>query len=692
MGLKQDIVIVNEFTIKGKTGKGSRGSSPGRFLERYVGRDGASDKLTPLKYDDLSSYVETYMARESAINRLGKTFEHDRVEKYSNVGFTNYDVNLSQRKFKKASKAIQKYYEQGKTVMKTVISFSHEYLVRKGIVDPTLTNDKKYCYHDNYDQLKLRLGIMNGLKRMGRSYDDLFAVGVIQVDTKQLHCHLVMVDRGKGRLSKDGTQVGKINSKKKGFLRSGIDRSLDGMAHYTSFLKSNTQAKENLRTYIRRHTYNKLEDRGTIQFLLAMLPQDKTLWRYGTNRKDMKQANFFMEQFVEKLYEKKDSGYSAVKSHLDHYIEDRSEKEGLSPKKKNILKERVYNKLMEESVNSVYASLKTVLSRDRTVMTPMLHAMTEPLENLVSQDDDLSKFTYRFRSYSKRMKDARNRQQIAERFVAHYEKSPTSKDSLPLYKFFKFEERYYEGVHSKYQHFLNFYPSKKYYEEELNAYLEYKDKVDRYELMLNDKNVNRFSEASAEAYCKATYNHHGGRYLKNMRGVNELRFQKMNETLGEKEKVLNEKLNTFGLSYNKVNDRVEKNLHDFEDVKWLDLHKLGFDFIDGFEVSEKNKRKYIEMVGKRVALYNDALRYLIDTNQKDTLSIMPSEDINMSALFAKKLSSNNDINTVLPPTSKRKRDKTVSLDYEVNLMAQSDLEDTMTDYVDDSIYDLNRSL
>ena len=52
--------------------------------------------------------------------------------------------------------------------------------------------------------MRLRMAIMHGLERMGHRFDDLRYVGVIQVDTLHVHCHLAMVDAGFGRRVRTG--------------------------------------------------------------------------------------------------------------------------------------------------------------------------------------------------------------------------------------------------------------------------------------------------------------------------------------------------------------------------------------------------------------------------------------------------------------------------------------------------------
>ena len=48
MGLKQDIVVVSEFSVKTPSG-GTRGGTPGQYVERYMARGDAVEDLTPVR-------------------------------------------------------------------------------------------------------------------------------------------------------------------------------------------------------------------------------------------------------------------------------------------------------------------------------------------------------------------------------------------------------------------------------------------------------------------------------------------------------------------------------------------------------------------------------------------------------------------------------------------------------------------
>ncbi len=63
VGLKQSVVIVSEYTIKDKSGKGgSRGGTPGEYVLGYMARKGATEDLTPVRFSEIDDYTMRYMA------------------------------------------------------------------------------------------------------------------------------------------------------------------------------------------------------------------------------------------------------------------------------------------------------------------------------------------------------------------------------------------------------------------------------------------------------------------------------------------------------------------------------------------------------------------------------------------------------------------------------------------------------
>ena len=66
MGLKQDIVIVNQFSIPLPDGSGTRGHKPSGYILGYMARDDAAETLTPVKYNSADDFIKRYMLRDEA--------------------------------------------------------------------------------------------------------------------------------------------------------------------------------------------------------------------------------------------------------------------------------------------------------------------------------------------------------------------------------------------------------------------------------------------------------------------------------------------------------------------------------------------------------------------------------------------------------------------------------------------------
>ena len=135
LSLKSAIVIVNEYTIKLPGGGGSRGGSPGSYVTRYMSRDGASERIAPVR-QDTEEFILRYMARSSAAEPLEDAPQIEdalhHVDRYGGVAFANGVLALSDQDLKRRAKDLQDAFDSGKTVLKTVISFEESYLRSSG--------------------------------------------------------------------------------------------------------------------------------------------------------------------------------------------------------------------------------------------------------------------------------------------------------------------------------------------------------------------------------------------------------------------------------------------------------------------------------------------------------------------------------------------------------------------------------
>ena len=685
MSLKQSIVIVNEFTVKTSKG-GTRGGTPGDYIMRYMARKGAVEDLTPVKLQDQDDFIVRYMARKEATETLDSVPEikHKMRKAQGNggVAFSNNNPSLSDEALKRRSKEIQAAFDKNKTVMKTVISFDEEYLKEMGIIDPDFEFLKEGDYRGNIDQMKLRQAIMSGMDRMSRDYDDLRYIGVIQVDTKHVHCHLAMADFGEGNLMPDGSQRGKISDRSKQKLRRGIDMYLDENQVVQQMTSSITHDKRNAKCFIKKYAHKTMAEHGTPQFLMACLPDDKRKWRADTNDKTMRKANAIVREYVMDVLSLPGSGYKEAVRDIYEYAAHRKRREGLSDKEHRRLIENGQERVIRDCMNGVYSVLKQIPDDQRNVQTSMLNAMSMDYYDMsASMDSDpLLEFGFKLRSYSSRLDHHKKERRKYHDMAKEYEELPDdekSEDSRMLYDFFKVEEEYNEMLMSKYQHFLSFLPPGEEYMGDFNALLDYGNQIKSLESMRNDKTFKRLGEDSAEDYGKQVYNMSGGRYVIGAPSVLEARQSNMQQKYDGMREEFDYKLSEYGLA-EKDGKIIKHEVHPFDDVKALDLHHLGYDFSYEFSISQRNIENFTAMANKRFAYYQEAKAYLIGSGQEDVLADLPGRDIEQmkktadsfgsSSLFVPKSSNSS--------TTKRKTN-TVSMDNNYDEMISDVIQNTV---------------
>lgn len=668
MGLKQSIVVVNEYTVKTAKG-GSRGGTPGNYVMRYMARNKATEDLTPVKLEDTDMYITRYMARKKACETLNSVSSIKQgmrnAQGMGGIAFGYGEVSLSDRKVRLASRDIQRNFDNGKTVMKTVLSFDEEYLRKTGIIDKGFYLQNAGDYRSHIDQMKLRLAIMKGLEKMSRDYDDLQYVGVIQVDTKHLHCHLAMVDRGRGHIMPDGTQRGKLSSKNMRDLRRGIDMYLDEHQKVQMMSSNITHDKRNALCFIKKYTHKTMDANGFSQFLLSCLPEDKRLWRASTNRKEMQKPNAIVREYVMQVLSQPDSGFTEAMRDIADYANHRQKNEDLTGVEYRRLINNGRERIIEDCMNGVYSVLKQIPDVQKTTRTPMLDIMSMDYEDMAGQtvSDPMIEFGFKLRSYSSRLDYHKKERQKYHEAVKSYENAPdASEDSKPLYEFFKIEEEYNAKVMCKYQHFLSFLPPSDEYEDDFKELMDYKLKIKKLDKLRHDKSAKRMSPDSAEDYGLRVYGMHGGRFVNTAPQVLDARYDKMQDKYEQMELDFKIKLADMGLSLDE-NGVSMKKPYEFSEVKALDLHHLGYDFPYDADVSKVNADKFIEMANRRYHAFQGAKDYLIRSGQPDGIARFPEADIQLMKDVADKMKVKSIIVTKKSTSDgKRHNGRTVALD------------------------------
>lgn len=668
MGLKQSITIMNEFTRKMRNNKGTRGATPGQYVTRYMSRPNATETIAPATYFDGDAFVMRYMARKSATERAHTKQEVKQnikeADGMSGIAFGYGSVSLSHQKLEEASKDIQKQFDNGKTVMKTVISFDTEYLIKHGILPKGFKVKQRGDLRGNVDQLKLRRAIMNGLKNLGRDYSDLQYIGTIQVDTKHVHCHLAMVDRGEGkRLTKDGMQKGMIS--KEGFkkIRHGIDLSLDREKHLQHMSSMIGVDRQNVKGYVKEYASKVVNERGGLQFLLACLPKDTNLWRASTNRKEMKKANTLAKSLVSDVLQEDGSGYQQLLRRLYDYADTRMERENLTVEERDKLVHKGRNRVIDECVNSVYRILKEIPERARNIITPMLETMSEPIEALsVSKEDPLLTFGYRLRSYKKRLNNHKETGKAFKDEYNHIKDIKVSKEGQVVLDYLQIERLYQERCAMKYQYMLPLESLDEETEEEMKDLINQKRYLDGLEQLVADESLVGIKPDMAERIGLEQYGVDGGRYLKKDKPRLLSRITKRTDAYGKALEEFQEKLRMKGYVFDGVG--IKHQIEEpFEKVKALDLHEIGDDWAGETQISMQYINQFRKEAETRFNGYIHAKEYLESTGQGAYTSWFPTDDVLAMKAYADRFASGeSSIKSTTDRTRSFKRGKTVSLD------------------------------
>lgn len=705
MGLKQSITVMNEFTCKTANG-GTRGGTPGDYVVQYMSRGGAAEILTPVRLDDHQNYILNYMARDGAaesvdsVDSLKQDFRD--LQGYGGKAFGYGSVSLSEAKLKEASRDIEKNFKQGKTVLKTVLSFDEAYLKEKGLVDPDFEVIHRGDYRGNLDQLKLRMAIMNGLDKMSRHYDDLKYVGVIQVDTYHVHCHLALFDNGKGTIMHDGTQRGKITEAEKRDLRRGIDMYLDEKQAVKMMASSVQYDKQNTIGYIKRFTHKTMENRSLAQFMIACLPEDKTMWRAGSNAKSMQKANEIVREYVDNVLSLPDSGFDSAMKKVTEYAEYRQSREDLTGETYRSLIDNKREQIITDSMNAVYSVLKQIPEDQLKTHTPFMDVMSlsyEDAANMASamkdEPDSIAEFGFKLRTYKTRLDHhSAEYQKFHDRRIAYEQQNPTNAvlPSLPVYDYFKLEEEYNEKLMVKYQYFLDFIPPDEEYQAELMELIDYGKQITTLQTMLSDTDMRRMSPSTAENYGKRVYDLDNGSWVvTNPNGL----LEKVNDMKAHYDimrDACNTKLNQHGFQLTEDDALVRYKKYKFDDVKALDLHHMIYDFPYDVKIPDDQAQIFITMAETRRKALEDARSYFIASDQTEALTALalPEADVESQWRFASKLKP-QDVTLESARTNeivKKKVAPTIRLDYNFYASQEQEIKKDIQAVVENTISSL----
>lgn len=247
MDLKREIIIRNEFSNKYYASGGDLGSRGGSFqayIVGYMARDEASDALFPLDSkigdvfeDDYTNELDNRLLGKMSTLTDEETSEilfgdlTNRSMKYDGLAFDDKRLSMSYTEVLNKSQEIQKAFEEGHSVQKFIVSFTDDYLKTMGVLPDDFRLQARGDHFGNVDQLKLRQAIQDGMHEMLQegSFENPSWIGLIQLDTKHVHAHMVACDQifGDSRLTADGLDRGKIYANERRAFRNGCHQSLE---------------------------------------------------------------------------------------------------------------------------------------------------------------------------------------------------------------------------------------------------------------------------------------------------------------------------------------------------------------------------------------------------------------------------------------------------------------------------------
>lgn len=724
MSLKSSIVVVNEFTVptpgSGSHG-GSRGGTPGAYVMRYMARKGATEPVTPIRKRDTEDFILRYMARESATEKAQSRYDAKysvlHVSGQGGVAFGYGQPSLSDEGVRRASADIQRLFDEGHTVMKTVLSFSPEYLIETGVVPKGFVAQKKGDYRGHIDQMRLRMAIMHGLERMGYRFDDLRYVGVIQVDTLHVHCHLAMVDAGRGRTVRTGKgiqQKGKLTSTDISVLRRGVDSWLDENQHVAHMSSAVGYERLNVAAFVKRWAHKKVLEESLPQLLLACLPADKTLWRYGSNRSEMRRANRVATELVTELLNREGSPMASAMLAVETYASRRAQREGLSDAARKALVQRGYQTIMERGVNGLYQVLASLPAEATRVRTPTLDAMSQDVESLmaahaqkmrsqaagVSAEDDLVGFSLRLRSYGSRLREHNTQREmwrhLASDWESGFQAGVVSSTSEPMHRLYLEEEEYHARCVSKYRSLLGPLAtgvdgdeSDAQWRDALSLVDKARSGVVGLEALLTDRSIPKMKDANeAERLGLTSHGVSGGRLLvaggSAGRQTLRRRLEKARDTLKSRMADLVSTLSGKGLVIKAADDTQESSgdtlavvsgeRWSLSQTKGMDLHDVRSDTVVDMALGRHTAQGFVQWARRRARLVDDARTYLEQSGQSDIVeAVLPLGDVrrmnkvadDLEQQMSKKagdLVLTSALSDVVPMKKRVRRSATVSFD------------------------------
>lgn len=713
MSFKRDIIIKSQFSVN-RGGVGTRGNTPGDFVLRYMARDGATETIVPVAKNEVDSFVTRYMARDGATETA--TSLPDLREKFNQTEglggrafgkFSNADIgtpSLSDQAIRELSKQLQRVFDDHHTVFESVISFDGNYLKRNNLADKSVPLDEnghalvKGAFRGKVDQMKLRLAIMDGLGNMMRRhvngkqrFDDLAYVGVIQVDTQQVHCHLAMADMGRGNMihTKAGwEQKGVLSDQDMMNLRRGIDNAINQYQPIRELSAEITRDKQDTRSYVKKYAQYSLEKSNMAQIILAVLPEEKQKWRAKSNARDMRQANQITRFYVQQVLSLPDSGYEKAMSDVERYALNRQRREQLPNAQYQALIKNGQERIINSSMDAVYGVLKTVPQKEKTVHTNMLDNLTTQMDNLTFKrpKDPSVEFAYHLRSYTYRLRHHREKAKkyhdLEQEYLKAQDQNKVNKESQVMLNFYRIEGEYQNKLCVKYQTLMPLISRYDNWKKRQKELAKVRQRLRRMQRMLIDPRMRGMTNEEAEQYGRKKYHERGGYLIPNQRQVYMRSFMSHRRDYNYALSDFREELlfNNQSVGYDEDNNPTNSNKrpYDFNDVKFLDLQDVANDF-DDLNVSDDNVQRFADMTQMRYDAYKAVRDYALKTNQPQALDNDVARDIDSMVKTRNELAQTHELSPEQGMVKRRQHRYTISSDNTLSKQMQQQIKQAVAE-------------
>lgn len=354
-------MMVNEFTNQQSSAK--YGKSPGKYITDYMSREKDTEQLLP--YQDLTedavsrinqrvARVKNAQYRPRQISRFEEElFNEKRLDGRS---FGNGKISLSQKALYDSSRRIQKAFDEGHSVQKLVVSFSHGYLRKKKVIPDDFKYRGRESFRGQVDHLKLRQAVVDGMTAYLEEggFKDPEWVGALQLDTTHPHVHLAIADKAWSsvRAHRSGGDRGKANTREMRAFRLACDASLDRLLDLKPYVKQPQMERNHMHLQVLSYQMDWVASQHNLQ----------AVQNAATTKVQVDET----KQYVERLYRDQPvaSGYSEASYQQNRLAQGDAH-----------VKKVLYDQIVQKGVETV---LDTILPKDmKTVQTDYLTLLAQ---------------------------------------------------------------------------------------------------------------------------------------------------------------------------------------------------------------------------------------------------------------------------------------------------------------------------